>query len=57
MRHIYKCAKCSKYTMKEACGCGNAALVAKPVRYSVEDKLANYRRMAKRGEYAEGGLI
>ena len=57
MRHIYKCAKCSRYSMKEACSCGSVALVAKPVKYSVDDKLANYRRLAKHGEYAERGLI
>jgi len=57
MRHIYKCAKCSRYSMKETCSCGSVALIAKPVKFSVDDKLANYRRLAKRGEYRENGFL
>ena len=57
MRHIYKCMKCRKYTMKETCGCGNAALIAKPMKYSVDDKLASYRRRAKHDEYMKRGLL
>ena len=57
MRHIYKCANCSKYTMKEACDCGNKALPAKPVKYSVEDRLAAYRRKAKMDHYKKSDLL
>lgn len=49
--------KCKKYTMKEICDCGNSALIAKPLKYSVDDKLASYRRMAKHEEYLKRGLL
>ena len=57
MRHIYKCMKCRKYTMKEICDCGSTALVAKPLKYSVDDKLASYRRTAKHDDYINRGLL
>lgn len=57
MRRIYKCVKCAKYTMKETCDCGNATLIAKPLKYSPDDKLAGYRRKAKHDEYSKRGLI
>lgn len=57
MRHILKCAKCGKYTMKEACPCGNKALASKPMKYSPDDKFSGYRRKAKLSEYAGRGLI
>jgi H/ACA ribonucleoprotein complex subunit 3 len=57
MKHILKCAKCNKYTMKEICGCGSKTLVAKPLKYSPEDKFSSYRRKAKLNEYAGKGLI
>ena len=57
MRHIYKCMKCKKYTMEETCGCGSTTLIAKPLKYSVDDKLASYRRMAKHEEYLKRGLL
>lgn len=43
--------------MKEICDCGNKALPAKPMKYSVDDKFASYRRKAKAEEYAKRGLI
>ncbi|MBI2541873.1 ribosome biogenesis protein [Candidatus Woesearchaeota archaeon] len=57
MKHIFKCANCGRYTMKEICDCGNKALPAKPMKYSVDDKFASYRRKAKAEEYAKRGLI
>lgn len=57
MRHILKCAKCSKYTMKDVCVCGNKTLVAKPLKYSLDDRFSSYRRKAKLNEYAERGLL
>ena len=57
MKHILKCAKCGKYTMKEVCSCGNNTLVAKPLKYSPDDKFGSYKRKAKLNEYAERGLI
>lgn len=57
MRHILKCAKCGKYSMKEACGCGNRASAARPLKYSPDDKFSSYRRKAKLNDYAERGLL
>lgn len=57
MKHILKCYKCGRYTMKEICSCGNKAFVAKPLKYSPDDKFGSYKRKAKLNEYAERGLI
>lgn len=57
MRHIFKCIKCNKYTMKETCSCGSTAMNPKPLKYSPDDKFAEYKRKAKFDEYAKRGLI
>lgn len=57
MKHIYKCDKCSKYTMKETCDCGARTLLSRPIKYSPDDRLGNYRRMAKIKEYIGRGLL
>ena len=57
MRHIFRCGKCGKYTMKEACDCGGNGIAARPLKYSADDRLAVYRRKAKAGEYGQRGLI
>ena len=57
MRHIYKCANCSRYTMKETCSCGSRALEPKPMKYSPDDKMVHYRRKAKLEEYKSRGLL
>ncbi|MBW2998000.1 RNA-protein complex protein Nop10 [Candidatus Woesearchaeota archaeon] len=46
MKHIYKCEKCSNYTLKEEC-CREKTKEIKPAKYSVEDKYAKYRRKYK----------
>lgn len=43
--------------MKEVCDCSHKTLPAKPMKYSVDDKFASYRRKAKIGDYAKMGLI
>lgn len=48
MKHILKCLKCGKYTLKEKCSCGGKAVSAKPAKYSPEDKFGKYRRLAKK---------
>ncbi len=35
------------YTLKDACPNGQASTVARPARFSIEDKYASYRRQAK----------
>lgn len=57
MRHLYKCQKCVKYTMKEVCSCGEHTLAARPLKYSPDDNLSSYRRQAKLPEYKKRGLI
>ncbi|MFH1440338.1 MAG: RNA-protein complex protein Nop10 [Candidatus Woesearchaeota archaeon] len=57
MKHILKCNKCSKYTMKEKCECGGKAVEAKPPKYSPEDKYGKYRREVKQEEREKKGII
>lgn len=57
MRHIFKCSKCSKYTMKESCDCGGNGIAARPLKYSADDRLAVYRRKAKAEDYRQRGLV
>lgn len=57
MRHIFKCSKCSKYTMKESCDCGGNGIAARPLKYSADDRLAVYRRKAKAEDYRQRGLL
>jgi H/ACA ribonucleoprotein complex subunit 3 len=46
MKHIMKCAKCGKYTLKNEC-CGERTIIPKPAKYSPYDKYARYRRQYK----------
>jgi H/ACA ribonucleoprotein complex subunit 3 len=58
MKHIHLCNICSKYTMKEECpSCGGKAVLAKPPKYSPEDKYGKYRRETKEKELQEKGLL
>ncbi|MBI4452355.1 ribosome biogenesis protein [Candidatus Woesearchaeota archaeon] len=57
MKHILKCHICKKYTMKEECTCGNKTVMAKPLKYSPDDKYGSYRRKAKLIEYVRGGFV
>ncbi len=57
MKHLFKCAKCNKYTMKESCDCGSKTMNPKPLKYSIDDKFAGYKRKAKLDEYAVRGLV
>lgn len=43
--------------MKEICNCGDKAVIARPLKYSADDRLAPYRRKAKIQEYAARGLL
>jgi H/ACA ribonucleoprotein complex subunit 3 len=41
---LFRCPKCSKYTMEVKClQCGEATVLAAPARYSPDDKYARYR--------------
>ena len=43
--------------MKEICGCGNKGLIARPLKYTPDDRFVRYRREAKLTEYAARGLL
>jgi len=57
MKHILKCEKCGKYTLKEKCECGGKSFIARPPKYSPEDKYGKYRRQVKKPELEKKGLI
>ena len=57
MKHILKCSKCEKYTMKEKCECGGEAVNVKPPKFSIEDKYGSYRRKVKKPELTKKGLL
>ena len=57
MKHILKCSKCGQYNLKEVCGCGGEAFLAKPPKYSPEDKYGHYRRKVKKEEMIKEGLL
>jgi H/ACA ribonucleoprotein complex subunit 3 len=41
---LYRCPRCSKYSMEVVCPmCGGATAPAAPARYSPDDKYARYR--------------
>jgi H/ACA ribonucleoprotein complex subunit 3 len=48
MKRIFKCPKCSTFTLKESCPkCNSKTENPKPARYSPQDKYGKYRRLAK----------
>lgn len=57
MKHILKCISCNKYTIQEVCGCGAKTAIAKPMRYTHDDKFSSYRRRAKIEDYIKRGLL
>jgi len=57
MKHILRCESCGNYTLKEACSCGGRATTTRPVKYSPQDKFAEWRRKAKVLMMKEKGLM
>ena len=57
MRILLWCGSCKKYTMNESCSCGNKTINIKPLKYSPDDNLSDYRRNAKMEEYIKRELI
>ena len=51
------CSACSRYTLKDKCGCGGKAIVKTPPKYSPLDKMAKYRRQEKKKILKEKGLL
>lgn len=57
MEHIYFCASCQHYTLEKTCPrCAHATVLARPPKYSPDDKYAPYRREAKKEELQQKGL-
>lgn len=57
MKHILKCQKCEEYTLNESCKCGSKAVIARPPKYSPEDKYGSYRRQVKKEAWIKEGLL
>lgn len=48
MRHIHTCPHCHSYTLEDSCPqCTQQTILARPPKYSPEDKYGEYRRKAK----------
>ncbi len=55
---LHKCGACNKYTLKLKCPvCSEPTFVPRPPKFSPDDRLAVYRRDAKRKDYQERKLI
>lgn len=51
MHKIRHCPDCKQYTMLHECPrCKRATIIAKPLKYSPEDKYGKYRRQAKQAQ-------
>ncbi len=58
MKEIRKCPKCGTYTLKTICPlCGAKTEIAKPQKFSPDDKYAFYRRKAIEPERIKKGLL
>ena len=54
-RKIRHCEKCNQYSMAQVCPeCGEGTLIAGPMRFSPEDRMGHYRRLAKRDQIKKG---
>lgn len=57
-KHILRCPKCGKYTMKDECStCKVKTVQVKPAKYSPEDPYGEYRRKAREEGLKEKGLL
>lgn len=58
MKHILKCKKCGKFTLKSECSvCGDTTVTIRPPKFNLKDKFADYRRKVKYGELEKGRLL
>ncbi|MEA3430559.1 MAG: RNA-protein complex protein Nop10 [Nanoarchaeota archaeon] len=57
-KHILKCPKCGKYTMKDKCSdCDVITVQVKPPKFSPEDPYGEYRRKARTEDLEKKDLI
>ena len=58
MKHIKFCSNCKIYSMQDKCPkCSKETVLAKPPKFSLNDKYASYRRESKKKELEEKGLL
>jgi H/ACA ribonucleoprotein complex subunit 3 len=58
MNKIKYCQKCDKYTFNAVCSvCGEKTITKVPPKYSPQDRMAVYRRIAKKEILKEKGLL
>ena len=55
MKHILKCEKCGKYTLKDSCH--GKTIRPIPVKYSLDYKYAEYRRRLKKKDLIKQGVL
>ena len=49
--HILSCKSCKKYTLGSSCpSCNEPTIPARPPKFSLNDKYANYKREVKKPE-------
>jgi len=57
MKHILACSPCGKYTLEKTCPrCGKETILARPPKFSLEEKYGELRRKVKKEEWKEKGL-
>lgn len=56
MKHMFINPKTHEYTLKEEID-GEKCINPRPAKYSVEDRMGKYRRLAKKEELIERGLL
>jgi len=58
MKHIMTCSECKIYTMKLECkSCSKKTVLAKPPKFSHNDKYQDYRRKVKREDLEKRNLL
>ncbi|MEK6951059.1 MAG: RNA-protein complex protein Nop10 [Nanoarchaeota archaeon] len=56
MEHIFKCGSCRTYTLTKACPrCGQETFLARPPKFSPEEKYGELRRKIKKEEWKKKG--
>ena len=57
-RHILRCNKCKKFTLKSCCSeCSLETVRVIPPKFSPLDSYGKYRREVKREQFKEEGLL
>ncbi|MBI4016631.1 MAG: ribosome biogenesis protein [Candidatus Aenigmarchaeota archaeon] len=57
MTEILRCGACGNFTLKKNCSCGGTPVSVIPMKYTLQDKYASYRRTAKEQERKTAGIL